>query len=62
MIRDPIDVDDVLGSRLVAYPLRLSWSAAWSPTAEGALVLTRPSGPGTSIKQKPVYVLGTGNI
>ena len=60
MMRDPITVDDVLGSRLVAYPLHLL-ECCLVTDGGGALVLTRAErARDLDLERKPVYVLGTG--
>jgi acetyl-CoA acetyltransferase len=56
--RDPISVDDVLGSRMVAYPFR-KLMCCLVTDGGGALILTSA----TRAKQfpsKPVYIIGTG--
>jgi acetyl-CoA acetyltransferase len=60
MMRDPITVDDVLGSRLVAYPLHLL-ECCLVTDGGGALVLTMAErARDLDLERKPVYVLGTG--
>ncbi len=60
MMRDPISVDDVLGSRLVAYPLHLL-ECCLVTDGGGALVLTTAErGRDLDLERKPIYVLGTG--
>ncbi len=56
--RDPITVDDVLGSRMVAYPLRKLLCCLVSDGG-GALVLTKAERAG-DFPTKPVFVRGTG--
>lgn len=56
--RDPITVDDVLGSRMVAYPLTKLLCCLVSDGG-GALVLTK-SERAKDFPTRPVYVRGTG--
>ncbi len=57
-MRDPITVDDVLGSRLVAWPFNLL-DCCLVADGGGALVVTSAER-ARDCRQKPVYVLGTG--
>jgi hypothetical protein len=60
MMRDPITVDDVLGSRMVAYPLHLL-ECCLVTDGGGALVLTTAErAQDLDLGRKPVYVLGSG--
>lgn len=56
--RDPITVDDVLNSRMIAYPFRLLMCCLMTDGG-GALVLTS-SDRAKDFPTKPVYVRGTG--
>jgi len=58
MFRDPITVEDVLSSRMVAYPLRLLQCC---PVTDGggAIILTT-SERAADFPSPPVYVLGSG--
>jgi acetyl-CoA acetyltransferase len=56
--RDPITVEDVLGSRMVAYPFR-KLMCCLVTDGGGALILTSASR-AKQFPQKPVYVVGTG--
>ena len=56
--RDPITVEDVLGSRMIAYPFRLLMCCLVTDGG-GALVMTR-AGRARDFPTKPVYILGTG--
>ena len=56
--RDPITVDDVLNSRLIAYPFRLLMCCLVTDGG-GALILTAAER-AKDFPQKPVYLLGTG--
>ena len=56
--RDPVTVDDVLGSRMIAYPLRLLQCCLVSDGG-GALILTTAER-ARDMPQRPVYILGTG--
>src|SRR5499425_3027374 len=56
--RDPITVEDVLGSRMIAYPLRLL-QCCLVTDGGGALILTSAER-ARDFPTKPVYVLGTG--
>jgi len=57
-MRDPITVDDVLGSRMIAYPFRLMMCCLVTDGG-GALILTS-AGRAKDFPRKPVYILGTG--
>jgi acetyl-CoA acetyltransferase len=56
--RDPITVDDVLSSRLIAYPFHLLECCVVTDGG-GALILTSADRAG-DFPQPPVYVLGSG--
>jgi acetyl-CoA acetyltransferase len=56
--RAPITVDDVVNSRMIAYPLRLL-QCCLVTDGGGALILTAAER-ASDFPQKPVYVLGTG--
>lgn len=56
--RDPISVDDVLGSKMVAYPFRKLLCCLVSDGG-GALILTKAER-ARDFPTKPVYVRGTG--
>ena len=56
--RDPITVEDVLNSRLIAYPFHLM-ECCLVTDGGGALVLTSADR-AKDFPQKPVYILGTG--
>src|SRR5215471_13700816 len=56
--RDPVTVDDVLSSRMIAYPFRLLMCCLVTDGG-GALILTRADR-AKDFPQKPVYLLGTG--
>ncbi|HYM71698.1 MAG TPA: thiolase [Stellaceae bacterium] len=56
--RDPITVDDVLNSRMIAYPFRLL-QCCLVTDGGGALILTSADR-AKDFPQKPVYLLGTG--
>jgi acetyl-CoA acetyltransferase len=56
--RDPITVDDVLNSRMIAYPFRLL-QCCLVTDGGGALILTSAKR-AKDFPQKPVYLLGTG--
>ena len=55
---DPITVDDVLDSRMIAYPFRLLMCCLVSDGG-GALILTKAER-AKDFPTKPVYILGTG--
>ena len=57
-MKDPITVDDVLGSRMIAYPFRLMMCCLVTDGG-GALILTS-AGRAKDFPRKPVYILGTG--
>jgi acetyl-CoA acetyltransferase len=56
--RDPITVEDVLGSRMIAYPFRLL-QCCLVTDGGGALILTSAER-AKDFPTKPVYILGTG--
>src|SRR5690606_26119036 len=56
--RDPITVDDVLNSRMIAYPFRLLMCCLVTDGG-GALILTKADR-AKDFPTKPVYILGTG--
>jgi acetyl-CoA acetyltransferase len=58
MMRDPITVDDVLGSRLIAYPFHIL-ECCLVTDGGGALVVTAADR-ASDLPSRPVYVLGTG--
>ena len=58
MMRDPLTVDDVLASRMISWPLHLL-DCCLVTDAGGAAVLTSAER-ARSCRQRPVYVLGTG--
>jgi acetyl-CoA acetyltransferase len=58
MMRDPITVDDVLNSRLIAWPLHLL-NCCLVTDGGGALVLVSEER-AKDFPQKPIYVLGRG--
>ena len=56
--RDPITVEDVLNSRMIAYPFRLL-QCCLVTDGGGALILTSAER-ARDFPRKPVYILGTG--
>ena len=58
MMKDPITVEDVLNSRMIAYPFRL-FMCCLVTDGSGALILTS-SDRAKDFPTKPVYILGTG--
>ncbi len=56
--RDPITIDDVLNSRMIAYPFRLLMCCLVTDGG-GALILTSADR-AKDFPTKPVYILGTG--
>lgn len=58
MMKDPITVEDVLNSRMIAYPFRLLMCCLVTDGA-GALILTSADR-AKEFPTKPVYILGTG--
>ncbi|MDH5671367.1 MAG: hypothetical protein OEZ06_04410 [Myxococcales bacterium] len=56
--RDPITVDDVLGSNMIAYPFR-KLMCCLVTDGGGALILTRADR-AKDFPHKPVYIMGTG--
>ena len=57
-MQDPITVEDVLESRMIAYPFRLLMCCLVTDGG-GALILTKADR-AKDFPQKPVYILGTG--
>ena len=58
MMRDPITVDDVLSSRLIAWPFNLLDCCLVTDGGGAAVVVSAERA--RSLPKKPVYVLGTG--
>ena len=58
MMRDPITVDDVLNSRLIAWPVHLL-ECCLVTDGGGALILTTADR-ARDFKKPPIYVMGTG--
>ncbi len=58
MMKDPITVEDVLNSRMIAYPFRL-FMCCLVTDGGGALILTSADRV-KDFPTKPVYILGTG--
>ena len=58
MMKDLVTVDDVLNSRMIAYPFRL-FMCCLVTDGGGALILTSAER-ARDMPQKPVYILGTG--
>lgn len=58
IMRDPLTIDDVLSSRLIAWPLHLL-DCCLVTDAGGAVVLTSAAR-ARDLPKQPVYVLGTG--
>ena len=56
--RDPITVEDVMASRLIAYPFHLL-ECCLVTDGGGALILTKAER-AKDFPQKPVYIMGTG--
>lgn len=56
--RDPITIDDVLNSRMIAYPFRLL-QCCLVTDGGGALIMTSAER-AKDFKTKPVYIVGTG--
>ncbi|MEX2394631.1 MAG: thiolase [Actinomycetota bacterium] len=60
LMRDPITISDVMSSRMIAYPMHLL-ECCLVTDGGGALVLTSAErARDMDLKQRPVYVLGTG--
>ena len=57
-MKEPITVDDVLNSRMIAYPFRLL-QCCLVTDGGGALILTSAER-AKDFPNKPVYILGTG--
>jgi acetyl-CoA acetyltransferase len=57
--RTPITVDDVLNSRMIAYPLRLLRYCLVTDGG-GALILVAAERARAIFRKKPIYLLGTG--
>jgi acetyl-CoA acetyltransferase len=60
MMRDPITVDDVLGSRMVSYPLHLLECCLVTDGGGALVVTTAERARDLELERRPVYVLGTG--
>ncbi len=58
MMRDPITVEDVLESRMIAWPFSM-FMCCLVTDASGCVILTTAER-AKSLKKKPVYVAGTG--
>jgi acetyl-CoA acetyltransferase len=58
IMRDPLTVDDVLGSRMISWPLHLL-DCCLVTDAGGAVVMTSAER-ARDLPKRPVYVLGTG--
>ncbi len=58
LMRDPISIDDVLSSRLIAWPFHLL-DCCLVTDAGGAAIVTSAER-ARDLRQRPVYVLGTG--
>jgi acetyl-CoA acetyltransferase len=58
IMRDPLTVEEVLGSRMISWPLHLL-DCCLVTDAGGAIVLTSATR-ARDLSKKPVYVLGTG--
>jgi acetyl-CoA acetyltransferase len=58
MMRDPIDVDDVLNSRMIADPLHLLDCCLVCDAAASVVVTSAERA--RDLKQQPIYLLGTG--
>jgi acetyl-CoA acetyltransferase len=58
IMRDPLSVDDVLGSRMISWPLHLL-DCCLVTDAGGAVVVTSAAR-ARDLPKRPVYVLGTG--
>jgi acetyl-CoA acetyltransferase len=56
--REPISIDDVLSSRMIAYPFRMLMCCLVTDGG-GALILTAAERAG-DFPQRPIYVLGSG--
>ena len=56
--KDPITVEDVLNSKMIAYPFRIL-QCCLVTDGGGALILTSADR-AKDFPQKPVYILGTG--
>jgi acetyl-CoA acetyltransferase len=58
LLKDPITVDEVLGAKMISYPLRLPQCCVVTDGG-GALVLAKADR-AKDLRQSPVYVLGAG--
>jgi acetyl-CoA acetyltransferase len=56
--RDPITIDDVLNSRMIAYPFRLLQCCLVTDGGGALILVSRERA--KDFPQKPVYLLGTG--
>ncbi|HEY8490745.1 MAG TPA: thiolase [Dehalococcoidia bacterium] len=60
MMRDPITVDDVLNSRIIAWPIHLLECCLVTDGGGALIVTSAERAAAMDLKKKPVYILGTG--
>ncbi len=60
MMRDPIGVEDVLASRLIAYPMHLLECCLVTDGGGALVIVSEDRARSMDLAKPPVYVLGTG--
>lgn len=60
MMRDPITVEDVLNSRIIAWPIHLLECCLVTDGGGALIVTSAERAEAMDLKKKPVYILGTG--
>ena len=60
MMRDPITIDDVFASRMIAYPMHLLECCLVTDGGGALIVTSAERAASMDLPQKPVYILGTG--
>ena len=60
MMREPITIDDVFASRMIAYPMHLLECCLVTDGGGALIVTSAERAASMDLAQKPVYILGTG--